>query len=202
CERQGRRLTAYGGNYQAYARQRQERYEQQLKTWESQQEYIAKQEDYIRRVHYGQLHKQAQSRQKALDRLERVERPTEVESPHMHFAEVRRCGDVVLQGTDLAKAYDRPLFSDLRFTLQRGKRLGILGRNGSGKTTRLRVLMGEEPPDRGTVERGHLVEFGYYDQHLKILPDEEPVIRAVWPHADEQTSDQQRRNLLARFGLT
>src|SRR5262249_53440133 len=71
-----RRITASTANYQAYWRQRQERYEHQLKTYEAQQEYIAKQEDYIRRVHYGQLHKQAASRQKALDRLERVDRPT------------------------------------------------------------------------------------------------------------------------------
>src|SRR5262249_56219982 len=132
CERQGRRLTAYGGNYQAYARQRQERYEQQLKTWESQQEYIAKQEDYIRRVHYGQLHKQAQSRKKALDRLERVERPTQVEVPQMHFGEVRRTGDVVFDVENLSKGYDQPLFRDLSFALPRGKRLGIMGPNGSG----------------------------------------------------------------------
>src|SRR6185369_15351803 len=87
-------LTSYPGNYQAYWRLRQERYEQQLKTWQSQQEFIAKQEEYIRRVHYGQLHKQAQSRKKTLDKLERVERPTWIETPHMHFGAVRRTGDV------------------------------------------------------------------------------------------------------------
>ena len=91
------RLTSYSGNYRAYARLRQERYEQQLREWESQQEYVAKQEEYIRRVHYGQLHKQAQSRQKVLDKIERLERPVLVESPHMHFGEVRRSGDVVIQ---------------------------------------------------------------------------------------------------------
>ncbi len=68
-------IDAYPGNYQAYWRQRQERYEQQLKAWQAQQEYIDKQEEYIRRVHYGQLHKQAASRQKALDKLDRVEPP-------------------------------------------------------------------------------------------------------------------------------
>ena len=68
---------------------------------------------------------------------------------------------------DLAKAYDRPLFTDLSFALPRGQRLGIMGPNGSGKTTLLRVLLGEEEPDAGTVQRGHLVEFGYYDQHLQ-----------------------------------
>src|SRR6266851_3485066 len=72
-------ITSYPGNYKAYWRLRHERYEQQLKAWEAQKEYIAKQEDYIRRVHYGQLHKQAQSRQKALDKLERVEQPTTID---------------------------------------------------------------------------------------------------------------------------
>jgi ATP-binding cassette subfamily F protein 3 len=195
-------LASYPGNYHAYARLRHERYEHELKAWEAQQEYVAKQEDYIRRVHYGQLHKQAQSRQKALDRLERIERPTVIEAPHMHFGEVRRSGDVVLQVDDLAKAYDRPLFSGLSFTLERGRRLGILGPNGSGKTTLLRILLGEEQPDAGTVQRGHLVEFGYYDQHLAGLPADKPAIRAVWPEADPDANEQGMRNLLGRFGLT
>jgi ATP-binding cassette subfamily F protein 3 len=139
-ELSGGRMASYPGNYRSYARLRQERYTQQLRTWEAQQEYIARQEDYIRRVHYGQLHKQAESRRKALDRLERVERPVLIEGPQMHFGEVRRSGDVVLQVDDLAKAYDHPLFAGLSFTLERGRRLGILGPNGSGKTTLLRIL--------------------------------------------------------------
>jgi ATP-binding cassette, subfamily F, member 3 len=195
------RLTSYPGNYQQYARLRQERYEQELKAWEAQREYIEKQEDYIRRVHYGQLHKQAASRQKALDRLERVGRPVLIESPHMHFGEVRRSGDIVLQVADLAKGYDRPLFQDLSFTLQRGQRLGIMGPNGSGKTTLLRVLLGQEKPDAGSVQRGQLVEFGYYDQHLQTLPLDKPVIRAIWPEADPSATEQGMRSLLGRFGL-
>jgi ATP-binding cassette subfamily F protein 3 len=200
-ELSGGGLRVYPGNYQAYARLRQERYEQELKTWQAQQEYIAKQEDYIRRVHYGQLHKQAQSRRKALDRLERVERPVMVEVPQMHFGEVRRSGDVVLQVQDLAKAYDRPLFANLSFTLERGRRLGLMGPNGSGKTTLLRILMGEETADTGVVQRGHLVEFGYYDQHLKSLPEDQPVLRAVWPEPDPEVTEQRMRDLLGRFGL-
>jgi len=195
------RLTSYPGNYQQYVRLRQERYEQELKAWEAQREYVAKQEDYIRRVHYGQLHKQAQSRKKALDRLERVQRPTLIESPHMHFGQVRRSGDIVLQVEDLGKAYDRPLFKGLSFSLKRGQRLGIMGPNGSGKTTLLRLLLGEEDPDAGSVQRGHLVEFGYYDQHLKTLPIDKPVIRAIWPEADAAATEQAMRDLLGRFGL-
>jgi ATP-binding cassette subfamily F protein 3 len=196
------RLTSYPGDFQAYWRLRRERYEQELKAWEAQQEYIAKQEDYIRRVHYGQLHKQAQSRQKALDRLERLERPSIMASPHMHFGEVRRSGDVVLQVTDLAKAYDRPLFANLSFTLERGRRLGILGPNGCGKTTLLRLLMGADSPEAGQVQRGHQVEFGYYDQHLDCLPSDLPVLRAVWPDQDREWTEQKVRDLLGRFGLT
>src|ERR1700722_13408040 len=111
-ELHARKITSYPGNFQQYWRVRQERYEQDLRAYESQREYIEKQEEYIRRVHYGQLHKQAASRQKQIDKIERVERPTMVESPQMHFHSVRRSGDVVLQVDDLTKAYDRPLFRD------------------------------------------------------------------------------------------
>jgi ATP-binding cassette subfamily F protein 3 len=222
------RLMSYPCNYQAYWKLRRERYEQDLKAWRAQQDYIGRQEDYIRRVHYGQLHKQAQSRQKALDRLERVDRPVLIEGPRMHFGEVRRTGDVVLQADGLAKAYDRPLFSDLSFTLERGRRLGILGPNGSGKTTLLRIFMGEEQPDAGQLHRGHQVQFGYCDQHLQILADDQPAIQAVspkqgqgWPQpkqvwpglsprspgvtmenpASPSPTEQQMRDLLGRFGL-
>jgi ATP-binding cassette subfamily F protein 3 len=201
-ELHGQKITSYPGNYKQYVRLRQERYELQLKAYESQRDYIAKQEDYINRVHYGQLHKQAQSRRKALDRLERVERPTQIQVPHMYFGQVRRSGDLVVQASELYKAYDRPLFRDLTFALERGQRLGIMGANGSGKTTLLRVLMGQEQPDAGSVQIGHLVEFAYYDQHLKVLDDDKPVIRAVWPDGDPDATEQKLRDLLGRFGLT
>jgi ATP-binding cassette subfamily F protein 3 len=201
-ELHGKRIASYPGNFKQYWRLRQERYEMELKAWEAQREHIAKQEEYIRRVHYGQLHKQAASRQKAVDKIERLERPTIIEIPYMHFGGVRRSGDVVLHVEDLSKSYDRPLFTDLNFTLHRGKRLGIMGANGSGKTTLLRVLLGDEEPDSGKVQRGHLIEFGYYDQHLQTLPADKPVIRAVWPESDPDAVEQGMRDLLGRFGLT
>jgi ATP-binding cassette subfamily F protein 3 len=200
-EMQPTRLTSYPGNFKKYWQLRQERYEQELKAYESQKEYIDKQEEYIRRVHYGQLHKQAASRQKQIDKIERLDRPTMIASPQMHFGEVRRSGDVVLAVDDLSKSYDRPLFTDLSFSLPRGRRLGIMGPNGSGKTTLLRVLLGDEKADSGKVQIGHLVEFGYYDQQLKTLDPEKPVIRAVWPEADPDTVEQGMRDLLGRFGL-
>jgi ATP-binding cassette subfamily F protein 3 len=195
------RIASYPGNFKQYWRLRQERYEQDLKAFESQKEYIEKQEEYIRRVHYGQLHKQAASRQKQIDKIERLERPTLVESPRMHFGEVRRAGDLILEVEDLCKSYGHPLFQDLNFSLPRGKRMGIMGPNGSGKTTLLRVLLGEEEADSGRVKRGHLVELGYYDQHLKTLDPDKPVIRAVWPEDDADAQEQRMRDLLGRFGL-
>jgi ATP-binding cassette subfamily F protein 3 len=196
-------VRAFPGNYDAYMRLRRERYDLDLKAWEAQQEYVEKQEEYIRRVHYGQLAKQAQSRRKALDRLERVERPTMIETPHMHFGDVKRTGDVVLDVSDLSKAYgEQHLFENLSFALPRGKRLGIMGPNGCGKTTLLRILLGEEKPDSGEVRIGRHVEFGYFDQHLQMLPDDKPVIRAVWPEPDPAITEQMMRDLLGRFGLS
>lgn len=200
-EMHSKRMTSYPGNYEAYWRLRRERYERDLKAWEAQKEYIEKQEEYIRRVHYGQLHKQAASRQKQIDKIERVERPAWIDSPHMHFGAVRRSGDIVLEVEHLSKAYNRPLFQDLTFTLKRGQRMGIMGPNGCGKTTLLKILLGLEKPDHGTVTRGHLVEFGYYDQHLQALDGSKDVLRAVWPHDDIDANEQAMRDLLGRFGL-
>jgi ATP-binding cassette subfamily F protein 3 len=201
-EMNSKQIHSYPGNFEAYWRLRRERHEAQVKAWEAQQEHIEKQEEFIRRVHYGQQHKQAHSRQKQLDKIERVERPVWIDTPRMHFGEVRRTGDIVLQVDELTKAYDQPLFKDLTFTLKRGQRLGIMGPNGCGKTTLLKILLGQEKPDSGTVQQGHLVEFGYYDQHLKAIDGDKTVMRAVWPHDDADATEQVMRNLLGRFGLT
>ena len=201
-EMNAKQINSYPGNFEAYWRLRRERHEAQIKAWEAQKEFIEKQEEYIRRVHYGTLHKQAASRQKQLDKIERVERPVWIDTPRMHFGEVRRTGDIVLQVDELTKAYDQPLFKDLTFTLKRGQRLGIMGPNGCGKTTLLKIMLGQEKPDAGSVQQGHLVEFGYYDQHLKALDGAKTVLRAVWPHDDADATEQVMRNLLGRFGLT
>lgn len=194
-------IRAYPGNYQQYLRLRQERFDQDLKAWEAQREYIEKQEEYIRRVHYGQLSKQAQSRQKTLDKLERIERPTMVTAPAIHFGDVHRAGDVVFEVDQVAKAYDKTLFRDLSFQVKRGQRLGIMGPNGCGKTSLLKVLLGDLPPDAGEVRRGHLTKIGYLDQHLQVLPDDKSVLDAVWPKPDPSITAQVMRDLLARFGL-
>jgi ATP-binding cassette subfamily F protein 3 len=197
-----RHITSYPGNYHQYVRLREERYERRLKEYEAQREFIEKQEEYIRRAHYGQLAKQAQSRVKVLDRLDVVQKPTRVEGPRIAFKDVSRSGDVVFHTEDLTKRFgEKVLFENLSFDLPRGKRLGIMGPNGSGKTTLLKILLGEEEPTSGLVQRGHLVFPGYLDQHLHILDENKSVMRAVWPDDDPAQTEQKMRDLLGSFGL-
>jgi ATP-binding cassette subfamily F protein 3 len=196
------RITEYPGNYHQYVRLRDERYERQLKEYEAQREYIEKQEEYIRRAHYGQLAKQAQSRVKTLDKLERIDKPTRVSGPRIAFKDVTRSGDIIVHVEGLTKRFgEKLLFKDLSFDVLRGKRLGIMGPNGSGKTTLLKILLGEEEPTSGEVQRGHLVFPGYLDQHLKILDENKSVMRAVWPDDDPTQTEQKMRDLLGSFGL-
>ncbi len=197
-----RKITSYPGSFKQYVRLRDEKYERELKEFESQKEYIEKQEEFIRRAHYGQLAKAAQSRVKVLDKIDRLEKPTKVSGPHIAFSEVARSGDIVFHAEDLTKRYgEKKLFENLSFDLPRGKRLGIMGANGCGKTTLLRILLGDEEPTSGLVQRGHLVFPGYLDQHLAILEPEKSVMRAVWPDDDPQHTEQKMRDLLGSFGL-
>jgi ATP-binding cassette, subfamily F, member 3 len=197
-----RRVSIYPGNFTQYVRLRDEKHERLLKEYESQKEFIEKQEEYIRRAHYGQLAKQAQSRMKTLDKIERASKPTKVSGPNIHLGDAVRSGDIVFHCEDLTKRFgDKLLFEDLSFDILRGRRVGILGPNGCGKTTLLRILLGDEPPTAGKVQRGHLVYLGYLDQHLKMLDDEKSLIRAVWPEDDATQTEQKMRDLLGSFGL-
>ena len=197
-----RRISVFPGNYTQYVRLRDEKHDRLLKEYEAQREYIEKQEEYIRRAHYGQLAKQAQSRVKTLDKLDRVDKPTKVSGPNIHLGDAVRSGDIVFHVEDLTKRFgDKTLFEDLSFDILRGRRVGILGPNGCGKTTLLRILLGEETPTKGKVQRGHLVFLGYLDQHLKMLDDEKSLMRAVWPEDDPSQTEQKMRDLLGSFGL-
>jgi ATP-binding cassette subfamily F protein 3 len=194
-------VDSYTGNFSAYLTQKEERLLVARRTWERQQTEIAKTEDFIRRNTYGQKHAQAEDRRKKLARIERVDPPREIAPPPMRFPEAARSGDIVIRAEGVAKAFQRPLFSDVTIDILRGERWGLLGPNGSGKTTLLRCLLGLIEPDAGRVQLGQALEIGYFDQHLTSLDDNDEVADAVRPDRDDLKT-QQRRDLLALFGVT
>ncbi len=201
CELFHGTVETYSGNFTAYQRQKCERLEVQRRTYEKQQTEIAKMEDFVRRHHYGQKHAQAEDRRKKLERIERVAAPREITAPPMSFPPPSRSGDIVLRVEQLAKSFAQPLFADLTFDILRGEKWAILGPNGSGKTTFLRCLLGELPPDAGRVVPGTGVRIAYFDQLLQCVDSDAEVVDAVRPHHKEFLEGQ-RRDLLARFGIT
>ena len=199
-------IDEFPGNYSKYKALKAERLGLQRRTWDRQQEEIAKLRDFIRRHHHGQKSAQAEDRRKKLERIKPVPVPREIAVPPMAFHNVSRCGDIVLNAQQLGKGFDEPLFDNVTFQIERGQRWGILGANGTGKTTLLRCLLGELEPDHGSVRIGTGVEVGYFDQHLQCVPGGAIAAEAIRPR-DESTAELRmdelaRRDMLARFGIT
>ena len=177
-----RGLRVYPMKYSDYVVAREEDLERERATVERQQQMISKTEDFIRKNIAGQKTKQAQSRRKMLDKLDRIERPEDVwqvaEKVAFRFAPAARSGDIVLDAKGLAATRgDRVLFSGVDLLIRRGERIGIVGPNGSGKSTLLKLLSGRgAPDDAGSVKRGTNLQDGYFDQHLG---DVNPQLKAV-----------------------
>ncbi len=179
----GRRtFRVYGSRYSEYVTLREEDLSRERALVERQQGMVAKTEDFIRKNIAGQKTKQAASRRKMLDKLERLDRPEDVwataERIAFRFAPAARTGDIVLDAAGLgAQRGGRELFSDFSLLVRRGERIGIVGPNGTGKSTLLKLLAGRGgPEDSGSVKRGTNLQAGYFDQHLG---DVDPGLTAV-----------------------
>ena len=195
-----RRISGWPGNYTRFQRDRHKQLEQQRREYQRQQEFIDKTEDFIRRNIYGQKTKQAQSRRKMLSKLDVIERPSvDTRRIHLDLSGVSRSSETVLVLDRLAVGYGRPLVEfPFEMTVLAGERLGIIGENGTGKTTFFRTILGRLPPAGGSFAWGRNISVGYFDQKMESLsgsPIQE--IRLLDPLAAEGDL----RTFLARFGF-
>ena len=177
-------LETYDGNYTEYLEKRTQVYGTRMKAWEAQQKEIARQEAIIamyRRFNREKSIRLAESREKRLEKMERLERPQEEGTVRFRFETRRRTGDDVLLTDRLSKGYDgRTLFRDLNLHIRAGDRIALIGDNGTGKSTLLKCLIGEEKPDSGALRWGAGVDIGYYDQHQAGLHENKTVLDEVW----------------------
>jgi ATP-binding cassette subfamily F protein 3 len=201
----GRRtFRIYPARYSGYVVLREDDLARERALVERQQAMIAKTDEFIRKNIAGQKTKQAQSRRKMLDKLERLERPEDVwataERVAFRFAPVARTGDIVIDAKDLgASRGGRELFSGFELLVRRGERIGIVGPNGSGKTTLLKLLAGRgHAEDLGRIKRGTNLREGYFDQHLGDVAPELTAVDNVRRIRGDFTVEVARQ-YLARF---
>lgn len=194
------------GNYSAYSEKKQAERNMKLKAYLNQQREIKHQEKVIetlRSFNREKSIKRAESREKMLDKIERIEKPLELNDKMNIILEPNiLSGNDVLTVKHLQKSFDRePLFSDLSFEIKRGDRAAIIGNNGTGKTTLLKLINGIIPADQGEIKQGAKVYIGYYDQEHHVLDPRNNIfdeIQNAYPDVD----NTRVRNLLAAFLFT
>jgi len=185
------------GSYSHWRLERAERMAAQAGQFERQQQELAHLQRFVDRFRYGTKSRQAQSKLKAMGRIERVERPREQRSLRFDFPPPARSGRVVMEAEGLAESVaGRELEHEATFHIERGQRVALIGRNGAGKTTLLETLLGRRPAEHGRAKLGHGVSLAYYSQQARELP-EARLVDAVG-HGTKLTGPQARM-LLGRF---
>ncbi len=180
-------VTTYGGNYDFYERERDIRREQLLASHKRQQDMLAKEEDFIARFAARASHAaQVQSRVKKLDKIERIEIPPEERCVRFEFGEPPRSGDDVVAMDNLGKVWQTPdgrensIFSGVSGMIRRQNKIAVVGVNGAGKSTFLKVLAGQTQPTSGSVTIGANVKLGYFSQHaMELLEPRKTVFETV-----------------------
>ncbi|MCI8483988.1 MAG: ABC-F type ribosomal protection protein [Lachnospiraceae bacterium] len=199
-------VSVFSGNYSEYAVKKAQVREAQLKQYYNQQREIKHQEEVIAKLksfNREKSVKRAESREKMLDKMERLEKPAEENTEiHLHLEPRIASGNDVLFVEHLAKSYpNQSLFSDLSFEIKRGERVALIGDNGTGKTTILKIINDMVEADDGKVKLGANVHIGYYDQEHQVLHMEKTLVEEISDDYPSLTNTE-IRNVLAAFLFT
>ncbi|WP_445635553.1 ribosomal protection-like ABC-F family protein [Nostoc sp. DSM 114161] len=195
--------STYLGNYSAYLQQKAENQSAQLSAYERQQKELEKQQVFVDRFRASATRStQAKSREKQLEKIERIEAPVAgVRTLHFRFPPAPRSGREVVNIKDFTHIYDdKILFLGANLLIERGDRIAFLGPNGAGKSTLLRVIMGMEPPTEGTVQLGdHNVIPGYFEQNQAEALDLKRTVMETIHDEVPDWKNEEVRTLLGRF---
>ena len=199
-------VRMYSGNYSAYAEKKAQLRDAQYKAYLNQQRDIKHQEAVIVKLKSFNREKsirRAESREKMLGKIQRIEKPTEVQSQMRLSLEPRVVsGNDVLTVEELSKSFpEQTLFTDISFQIKRGERVALIGNNGTGKTTMLKILNNLIPADSGTFSLGSKVQIGYYDQEHHVLHAEKTIFEEISDTYPTLT-ETEIRNMLAAFLFT
>ena len=199
-------VRMYSGNYSAYAEKKAQLRDAQYKAYLNQQREIKHQEAVIVKLKSFNREKsirRAESREKMLGKIQRIEKPTEVQSQMRLSLEPRVIsGNDVLTVEELSKSFpEQTLFTDISFQIKRGERVALIGNNGTGKTTMLKILNDLIPADSGTFTLGSKVQIGYYDQEHHVLHPEKTIFEEI-SDAYPTLTETEIRNMLAAFLFT
>ncbi len=200
------KATVFQGNYSAYSEKKAMLRANILKAYLNQQQEIRHQEEVItklRSFNREKSIKRAESREKLLNKMERIEKPTEVnDAMNITLEPDIQSGNDVLTVRGLSKGFDgQQLFSGVDFDIKRGERIAIIGNNGTGKTTILKIINGIVPADSGEIRLGSRVHIGYYDQEHHVLHNEKTLFQEL-SDTYPGMNNTQIRNVLAAFLFT
>ena len=200
------KATVFTGNYSAYSEKKAQLRKAAYQAYLNQQQEIKHQEEVIAKLRQFNREKsirRAESREKMLEKMEVLEKPTEVDAAMRISLKPRiTSGNDVLMVEHLSKSFPSlPLFQDMNFTIKRGEKVAIIGNNGTGKTTILKILNRLLPADEGSFRLGSKVHIGYYDQEHHVLHMEKTVFEEISDEYPKLTNTE-IRNLLAAFLFT
>lgn len=197
------KLTTFKGNYSQYVKERELMNNQQEAAYEKQQEKIKKEEEFIQKnLVRASTTKRAQSRRKALDKMERIKPPKHKQKVRINFTSDRPSGKEVLIAKDLTIGYpDKTMVSDIDFQVNKNDRVAIIGPNGIGKSTLLKTIMKKLEPKDGSIKYGASLDVGYYDQELQSLDPSKTVLDTIWDR-HKTMPEKDVRSILASFLFT